>query len=1088
MSHPDSDQNNAAAESETHFESPAEPDLPPADTSPHKQTVAPNDTDAAPVRDTALTDEGTIMEGAVPDVPSDPDATNGPETIADAVAGKTVVPDSVSETIVESGDVQATVAEPPPSATLSEDQFPSWNQSTQLRRSVSVAPTSEGGPPQNPPTLDGDRYELTGFHARGGIGEVWCAADMRLGRPVALKSLRRGRERMRERFILEAELTGRLEHPGVVPVYDLALDKLDKPYYVMKFVRGRSMKAAIRTHFNTPAEDADPSARQLEFQRFLDAFVSLCETIGYAHEQGIIHRDIKPENVMLGEFGETLVLDWGLAKDKSGPDEKPVHLSDIPLSSTGTETRAGSIMGSPAYMAPELVEGNAHSADERTDIYLLGASLYEVLTGKPPHHSDSVTGMLERARQSKPDPPRELNPNAPKPLCAIAGKAMERSREGRYESAMEIAQDVRRYIAREPVSAYQESYYERSLRWARTHQKQIVGAAAAAVFLIMLSVGWSLRSENQQLAAIEQARSDVIQFQNFADEARYFAATSDRLDQNTPYYNPTLAQQAADNAFAISADWGDRLQHLPLDDSRDAVRASLQSLLLVTVQSRSSVADSESVEQLRSLLDQADALGGAASASGRLRAALTSEDGSDDEATTEPQTALDHFLVAEAMRRRASRGGDIDGDEWAAHRELIERAVTGYRAAIRLQSDDFWSYFQLGRCLLSLGRNAEGVETLGACIALRPESPWPYSARGLALATLERYEEALADLNHAIELDDGFQPALLNRGVTYLLSGNHDAALQQFNALLQYSKPQLVEAAYYRAVLQSEAGDLTAAISDLEIVLSARPEFAPARLLRCRIHYFHGEFVAARKDADVFLAGDTAYEPDSARACYERARFIRRLLSSPAPAGLHVNRTGLLELALSELQESVNEGGDWAELYAEIGSVLELLGAFPDSFAAYSKSIEIEPVNDTLLVKRGWLQALRLNEGAGAIADFEAALQANPENAEAHSAHGFLLAIADPSVAAERAALRAVLHGAGDYLILHNVACIFAELATRSPDRAADYEQSALDVLSRGIQLWQKGDRSGPDASQLAANEPSFRELSKRPEFQQLIQ
>lgn len=454
-----------------------------------------------------------------------------------------------------------------------------------------------------------------------------------------------------------------------------------------------------------------------------------------------------------------------------------------------------------------------------------------------------------------------------------------------------------------------------------------------------------------------------------------------------------------------------------------------------------------------------------------------------------------YFLQAESLRRQAARSGNVDGNEWAAHRESLEQAVAGYRAAIRLQSDDFWSYFQLGRCLLSLGRNAEGVETLGACIALRPDSPWPYSARGLALATLERFDEALDDLHRATELDASFLPASLNRGVTYWLSGDTDAALTEFNTLLeQAEQPRLIEAAYYRAILEFESGKPAAAIADLGIVLDERPDFSPGRLLRCRIYYLTEQPEDARADLDLVLASSASiphaevpFAPDGAAACFERAQFIRRLLSSAVPDRIELDRAGLLQLALTELQQAINQGGDWAGLFAEAGSVLELLGAFPDAYAAYSKSIETDPTNDALLVKRGWMQALRLNRVNEAIADFEAALTANPENAEAHSAHGFLLAIVNPSLDAERAALQAVLHGAGDYLILHNVACIYAELATRAADGADAYEQTAITILRRGLQLWEKGDRSGPDAIALATNEPSFRDLAKRPDFQALI-
>jgi serine/threonine protein kinase/Flp pilus assembly protein TadD len=1057
--------------------------------------------------------EATMMDGGASSLAGTVDDEPS-QTMADDVDGRTQVPD----------DCNATIAEAPADGTVAEGQISvdaSRIRSTHFRQKLSARATAEGEQPYNPPTLDGDRYELNDFVARGGIGEVWQADDMRLGRRVALKSLRRGRETMRERFVLEAELTGRLEHPGVVPVYDLALDRNDEPYYVMKFVRGRSMKDMVKAYFRkskrAKAKDGDLSAddddsRELQMQRLLDSFVSLCETVGYAHERGIIHRDIKPENVMVGAFGETLVLDWGLAKDKSAPEEQLTSLSDMHLSSAGTETRAGSAMGSPGYMAPELVEGEAHIADERTDIYLLGASLYEILTGKAPHHSGSLTGMLERARAGTPDPPTEHNPAASTVLSAVCMKAMQKARENRYQSAMDVARDVRRYLAGEPVSAYEENSFERIVRWAKKNQKTLIRSAMALALSMLLFLAWSLRSENQELAAIEKARDEIAHFERLADEAQYFAATSDRLDDSIPYYDAATAQRAADQALSISAAWGENLEALPLEAMRRPVRETLHSLLLTTAQSQlNESAKPETVEKARVLILQAEALHGGSESSLRLRDVLensgqSSASGDENSAPTKgdsqavvDKSALDYFLRSEELRRRASRSGTTDGDEWNAHAELLEQAIEGYRSAIRLRTGDFWSHFQMGRCYVSLGKYSEGVETFGACVALRPDSPWSYSARGLALAMLERFDEAIADLDRAVEVDGNFLPARLNRGVANWLAGNREAAENDFTRLLDgLGGSPMAEAAYYRAVLRWEAGESSAAIADLEKVLSARPEFPSAKLLQSRIYYLTGDLDRGTDCLNSWLASNAVRSERSAtnqafdtagwQSAFKRARFLRRLISSSIPTGVELDRKGLLTQALAELQEAIKQGGDSAELHSETGSVLELFGEADAAFAAYSKSLKIKPDDDALLVKRGWLQVLRLRNGDGALADFVAALKANPENAEAHSAHGFLIALQNPSADAERAALRAILHGAGDYLILHNVACIYAELAMASADKAEGYEQSALDILERGLALWQKGNRSGPNAVQLARGESSFRSLVKREAFQRLLE
>ena len=632
----------------------------------------------------------------------------------------------------------------------------------------------------------------------------------------------------------------------------------------------------------------------------------------------------------------------------------------------------------------------------------------------------------------------------------------------------------------------------------------------AVSFVLMFA--WSLRTENQQLAAVEKARADVAQFEKLADEAQYFAATSGRLDDSSPYYDSIVAERVADDAIRISDTWGERLEGLSLDEMRGSVKETLHSLLLTTVQSQlNRRLEPDSLEKSRSLLVRAEALHGKSESSTRLRAAL---DGSAElEEANEVadsvtvanlgkeagKTALDHFLNAEELRRQASRSGAADGDEWKAHAELLEQAMAGYRSAIRLRAGDFWSHFQMGRCYVSLGKYSEGVETFGACVALRPDSPWSYSTRGLALAMLERFDEAIADLDRATEIDDEFLPAKLNRGVAHWLAGDRESAEKEFTSLLDRPEDSPVaEASYYRAVLRWEDGDHVAALTDLETVLSVRPDFAAAMLLQSRICFLTGDlelgtgrlnsWLASNAARGVAAVTDQSFDSAAWHVCFERARFLRRLLSSAIPTGIELNRKGLLTQALSELQEAIRLGGDSAELYSETGSVLELLGAADDAFVAYSKSLDVKPDDDALLVKRGWLQVLRLRNGDGAIDDFEAALKVNPDNAEAHSAHGFLLALQNPSADAERAAVRAILHGAGDYLILHNVACIYAELAAASPDKAGSYEQSALDVLERGLALWRKGNRSGPNAVQLARGESSFRNLANREDFQALLE
>src|SRR5262249_11176450 len=193
----------------------------------------------------------------------------------------------------------------------------------------------------------------------------------------------------RARFLLEAEVTGRLEHPGVVPVYGLGTSDQGRPFYAMRFVRGQSLKEAIDRFYQADEHPGrDPAERTLALRQLLGRFIDVCQAIAYAHSRGVIHRDLKPANILLGPYGETLVVDWGLAKVVGRDDPPPQPAAELtlrPASHSGSsETVAGTAMGTPAYMSPEQAEGRLERIGPASDIYSLGATLYCLVTGRPP--------------------------------------------------------------------------------------------------------------------------------------------------------------------------------------------------------------------------------------------------------------------------------------------------------------------------------------------------------------------------------------------------------------------------------------------------------------------------------------------------------------------------------------------------------------------------------------------------------------------------------------------------------------------------------------------------------------------------------
>jgi serine/threonine protein kinase len=373
----------------------------------------------------------------------------------------------------------------------------------------------------------GFRYRVLRPHAKGGLGEVFVALDQELHREVALKeiqALHADNANSRGRFVLEAEITGRLEHPGIVPVYGLGAYADGRPFYAMRFIKGDNLKQAIaRFHRQGSTDFADSTDKtesvesvksvdrfsSLEFRNLLGRFLDVCNAVAYAHSRGVLHRDLKPGNVMLGQFGETLVVDWGLAKVVGRSEPGAGEGTLIASGSSIVETLAGSAVGTPAYMSPEQAEGKLDALGPRSDIYSLGAILYCLLTGQPPVRGDDAAVILEKVRRGDITAPRKLRPDVPPALEAICLEALALRPADRYPAVLALADDVKRWLADEPVSAYGEPWPVRAGRWARKHKPLVSGAAAALlVGLIAAAAGVLWYQEEQNREALRRAEAE----------------------------------------------------------------------------------------------------------------------------------------------------------------------------------------------------------------------------------------------------------------------------------------------------------------------------------------------------------------------------------------------------------------------------------------------------------------------------------------------------------------------------------------------------------------------------------------------------
>lgn len=520
---------------------------------------APPNNDATFVEDSSngnVDPAGTMIEGATTEG-ADPDGT-----IIEGTTNGSVDPDG---TMIE-GATGATEFES--SATGGASNRGNWNEtrdSKQKKRQGKAAHETAN-------RWDAEqRYPLVSNFAQGGLGNIWMANDSRLRREVAFKELLPSALKNRnalERFLEEAQITGQLEHPSIVPIYDIGYQANGTPFYAMKLVRGETMEKEIELLHQLPKDSPEWT---LTFRKMLASFIDICNAMAFAHDRGVLHRDLKPLNVMIGAFGETLVLDWGLAKvfeveavgDEApittstsdlGPDDQTIVESDATalqtgaavaeppiggataagasvdgqsqfsgsfsstrkmvqtdVRSRGSQTMMGSVMGTPAYMPPEQAAGKLDELDARTDIYSLGGILYKLLTNHQPIARGKIREVLKNVKEGNIIPPREHDSSIEKPIEAICMKALATDREDRYDSALNIVEDVEAWLADEPVSCYEDPLKVKVWRWVKRNRAtvQSAGIAVTILFVVWGGSAWSHSNELREIRGVAHTKSQL---------------------------------------------------------------------------------------------------------------------------------------------------------------------------------------------------------------------------------------------------------------------------------------------------------------------------------------------------------------------------------------------------------------------------------------------------------------------------------------------------------------------------------------------------------------------------------------------------
>jgi serine/threonine protein kinase len=355
-----------------------------------------------------------------------------------------------------------------------------------LNRSATTRPSvlNRTGDP-----VSSSRYLIGETLGEGGMAVVHLATDTDLGRQVAVKRLRTElseNEEAKERFFSEAQILAGLEHPGTTAVFEAGQFPDGEYFYAMQRVHGRTLRELLDERI--PEDLLDRGNRA----QFIEIFIRACQAVGAAHKQGVIHRDLKPDNIMVDDLGVVYVMDWGLAKQLV--EDEDGQQSD------SNRTQLGAVMGTPAYMAPEQASGHAGTSDRQADVFSLGVMLYEIITGVNPFRGETAVESMKGVMYHDPETPRKHNPRVDRTISAITMKALDKDPFKRYRSAVELAEDVRRYREFRPVSAREPSLPERLVNWSRRHPRL---AASAATLVVVVMVGLLLAAVQ---TSVEQAR------------------------------------------------------------------------------------------------------------------------------------------------------------------------------------------------------------------------------------------------------------------------------------------------------------------------------------------------------------------------------------------------------------------------------------------------------------------------------------------------------------------------------------------------------------------------------------------------------
>lgn len=844
------------------------------------------------------------------------------------------------------------------------------------------------------------RYKIVSEIGRGGLGRVLHAQDEYVGRDVALKEMiprpSMAPDRV-ERFFLEAQLTGQLDHPGIVPVYALGVTPEGRPFYTMKLVQGRTLAELIKTYHETPHNDPK---REEQLHELLRAFIDASNAIAFANSRGVIHRDIKPANIMIGEFGETIVLDWGMAKVFRGSDDDSDAAADpeaspqLPSDQNPSDSRhgrtvEGTVMGTLAYMSPEQARGAVAALDQQSDIYSLGATLYEILLGSVAYLGGR-NEILEKVRLGRFVPLRTIDSKIPAALDAICQKAMAFLPENRYSSAKALADDIARWQSGAPVDVYREPLPQRAGRWMRRHRTLCVATTAVAVAILLIA-GVASYQRGSRIAKIEAEGRELLtqgrdafgknRFEKAARDLRQAAglvSTEARLGALRSEIDGWLGatkerlsaiehQRGAEekwNRFRDLRDDALLLAVLASDSQRREYPGQAQEIIrnaLALYGARPDHAELPTVnDQFLSTEQVAEVLLGC-----RLlhwvyadTLAQTLPGQSEEERRKAARDAISALDLTEEKRqpskayllRRAeflARAGDEPAARTALDRaeqtspttaedffllgdfyyryENYSMAREAFLDTLREDPEHFWAQYYLGVCNLRLGGLREAVISFSAAASRRPKLAYIYVLRGLANGQLGDLSAAESDFDRAARLAPNLYGLYLNRGVIRMRHGLNDKAAEDFHKATEID-PTRAEALLNLAAVSRASGETEVALAKIESAIELAPHDPRGFQMRAEIEQERNQLPESHSDLE-----------EAIRLSVPRSLLRAKLLTE---RGKIEKSRGDTEIAIRSYEMALAERPDYEEAMRAKGIALMQTGKDREAIEWFTRFLE----------------------------------------------------------------------------------------------------------------------------------------------------